>query len=59
MNDDASGIYNTNSQIKFKTKILDSNSCDYIDTYILAKGTKIITGEQMQQQNIYTKEIKK
>ena len=31
--------YNVNSQIKFKTTILKSSLCDYIDAYILVKGT--------------------
>ena len=37
INDDACGIYNTNSQIKFKTSILKSILCDYSDAYILVK----------------------
>ena len=31
--------YNINSQIKFKTTMLKSSLCDYIDAYILVKGT--------------------
>ena len=38
-NDDANGLYNTNSQIKFKTSMLRSSLCDYIDVYILVSGT--------------------
>ena len=30
-------IYNTNSQINFKTSILESSSCDYGHAYILVK----------------------
>ena len=38
-NDDSRGTYDTNSQIKFKTSILKSSSCDYADAYIAVKGT--------------------
>ena len=41
MNDDARGTYNTNSQIKFKTSMLNSSLCDYSGAYIL-KGTVTI-----------------
>ena len=37
INDYSSGTYNTNSQMAFKTSILKSKSCDYIDAYILVK----------------------
>ena len=39
MNDNARGTYNQNSQIKFKTTMLKSSLSDYIDDYILVKGT--------------------
>ena len=39
INDESRGTYNTNSQIKFKTLMLRSSSCDYSDTYILVSGT--------------------
>ena len=39
INGESRGIYNINSQIKFKTTILKSSLCDYSDAYILAKGT--------------------
>ena len=42
INDDAGGRCNTNSQIKFKTTILRSSSCDYSDAHILVKGTVTI-----------------
>ena len=32
------GIYNFNSQIKFKTTMLRPSLCDYSDAYILVKG---------------------
>ena len=35
INDESRGTYNVNSQIKFKTTILKSSLCDYIDAYIL------------------------
>ena len=33
-NDESRGIYNVNSQIKFKTAMLMSNLCDYSDAYM-------------------------
>ena len=39
INDESRGVYNVNSQIKFKTTMLKSSLCDYSDTYILFKGT--------------------
>ena len=39
VNDESRGIYNTNSQIKFKTTMLRPNLCDYSDAYILVKQT--------------------
>ena len=39
INDDPWGMYNTNSQIKFKTSMLKSSLCDYSDAYVLAKWT--------------------
>ena len=38
INDDSHGTYNTNSQIKFKTSMLESSLCYYSDAYILVKG---------------------
>ena len=43
INDDLSGTYNTNTQIKFKTLMLQSSLCNYSDVYILVKGTTIVT----------------
>ena len=45
INDESRGIYNVNSQIKFKTTSLRSSLCDYSDAYILFKGKITITGE--------------
>ena len=39
VNDESRGIYNANSQIKFKTTMLRPNLCDYSDAYILVKQT--------------------
>ena len=39
INDESRGAYNVNSQIKFKTTMLKSSSCDYSDAYILVRGT--------------------
>ena len=44
INDESRGIYNFNSQIKFKTTMLKSSLCDYSDAYTLVKGTITITG---------------
>ena len=41
--DESRGAYNVNSQIKFKTTMLKSSLCDYIDAYILVKGKIAIT----------------
>ena len=37
INDDRRGTYNTNSQIRFKTAIINSSLCDFSDSYILLK----------------------
>ena len=39
INHDVRGTNNTNSQIKFKTSMLNSSLCDYSDAYILVKET--------------------
>ena len=39
INGESRRAYNVNSQIKFKTIMLKSSLCDYIDAYILVKGT--------------------
>ena len=38
INDDMRGAYSPNKQIRFKTPMLRSSLCDYIDAYILVKG---------------------
>ena len=42
INDESRGVYNVNSQIKFKTTMLKSSLCDYSDAYILVKGTSSV-----------------
>ena len=44
INGQSRGLSNTNSDIRFKTTMLKSSLCDYIDAYILAKGRISITG---------------
>ena len=39
INDESRGIYNLNSQIKFKSTMLRSSLRDYSDAYILVNGT--------------------
>ena len=39
INDDASGTYNTNTQIKFKNSMSRKSLCDYSDAHILLSGT--------------------
>ena len=42
VNDRSYGVYNTGSQIKFKTSMLKLSLRDYSDAYILVKGTVTI-----------------
>ena len=43
INDESTGTYNVNSQIKFKTTMLKSSLCDYSDAYVHVKGKITIT----------------
>ena len=43
VNDEPKGTYTGNS-IKFKTTMVRSNLCDYLDAYILVNGTIAIPG---------------
>ena len=43
INDESTGTY-TGDDIKFKTTMLRSNLCDYVNACILVKGTITITG---------------
>ena len=44
INDDLMGMYNTNSQTKFKTLVWKTSLYDYIDAYIVVKGTLTVVG---------------
>ena len=48
INDESRGVYNVNSQNKFKTTMLKSSLCDYSDAYILVKGTISINNTAAQ-----------
>ena len=37
--------YNENKSIRFKTPMLRSDLCDYVDTYILVNGTITVTAD--------------
>ena len=59
INDDARGMYNTNSQIKFKSLMLKSSLCEYSDAYIFVSGTITVTvlaaGEGNNRKNVIFK----
>ena len=42
INDGSHGVYNTGSQIKFKTSMIRPSLCDYSDIYTLVKGTETV-----------------
>ena len=42
INYESRGMYDKDSQIRFKTSVLRSGLCDYSDAYILVKGTVIV-----------------
>ena len=48
INDESRGVYNVNSQIKFKTTMLKSGLCYYSDAYILVKGTITVNNTAAQ-----------
>ena len=48
INDESRGVYNVNSQIKFKTTMLKSSLCGYSDAYILVKGTITVNNTAAQ-----------
>ena len=43
VNNQSRGLYNTNSDIRFKSTMLKSALCNYSDVYIHVKGRKTIT----------------
>ena len=47
INDESKKLYNTGSDIKFKTTLLRSNLCDYADAYILVNGTITRAGDDV------------
>ena len=44
INDQSGGVYNVNSDIRFKTTMLKCRLCNYSDAYILSKRRITITG---------------
>ena len=50
-------MYNTNSQIKFKTSVLRSSLYDYSDAYILVKGTITVAQETAAAPNNANKKV--
>ena len=59
INDESSGTYNANNQIKFKTSILRTSLCDYSNTYILFKGTITVANTAVTESdaNIANKKV--
>ena len=51
VNDDVRGMYNSNSEIKFKTLMLKSSACDYSDAYILVSRTITVAGAIAKDRN--------
>ena len=44
INEKSRGTYNSNSDIEFKTTMLTKSSlCDFVDAFILVKGTLTVT----------------
>ena len=48
INNESRGTYNVNSQIKFKTTMLNSSLCDYSDAFILVKGILLLITQLLQ-----------
>ena len=44
INDESRGVYNVNSDIRFKTTVLKFSLCDYNDAYILVKRRTTVAG---------------
>ena len=44
INDQSRGVYNVNSDIRFKNTMLKSSLCDYSDAYILVEAKITING---------------
>ena len=52
INDESHGVYNTGSQIRFKTSMLRSSFCNYSDAYILVSRTIIVQNQQQAAERI-------
>ena len=52
-----SNSYNENKSIRFKTPMLRSDLCDYVDAYVLVNGTITVAGNHSRdrQNRPYTK----
>ena len=48
INDELRGIYDYNSDVKFKTSMIRSNLCDYSDAYIHVKATTTVPNTAAQ-----------
>ena len=57
INDNTRGIYNKDSQIKFRTSTLKSSFCDYNDAYIRVSGTITVTPQERDSPNNVNKEV--
>ena len=57
INDESRGVYNVNSQIKFKTSMLKSSLCNYCDAYILVKGTIAVSNTAAAGANNTNKKV--
>ena len=51
-NDESHGMYNVNSQTKFKTTMWKSNLWDYSDAYILVTGTVTVPNTAVAGTNV-------
>ena len=49
VSDDSRPNYDVGSEIIYNTEILNSNLCDYNNTYILVRGNITIVGHQVTQ----------
>ena len=50
INDESRRTYNTNSQIRSETSMLQSSLCDYSDAYLLFKGTITVANTAVARQ---------
>ena len=52
INDQSREVYNVNSDIRFKTKMLKSSLCAYSDAYILVKGKQLLKMQDQLQEEL-------